>query len=68
MQMLVCLQGCIEILMRYRDKEATLVMEPSSLSLVFGPDVWCQQKYVVEGSVLLGFASEPYDPKSYIEC
>lgn len=67
MQMLVCLHGCIEILMRYQDKEATLVMEPFSPGLVFGPGIWCQQKYMVEGSVLLGFASEPYDPKSYLE-
>ena len=66
MQMLVCLHGRIEILMRYQDEEATLVMEPSSFSLVFGPGVWCQQRYATEGSVLLVFASEPYDPKSYL--
>ena len=66
LQMLVCLQGRIEIRMHHKDEEAVLVMEPCS-SLVFGPDIWCQQKYLVEGSVLLVFASEPYGQSSYIE-
>lgn len=66
MQMLVCLQGRIDISMRYRDQEAALALEPGSFGLVFGPDVWCRQKYAVEGSVLLVFASEPYDPESYL--
>ena len=65
-QMLVCLQGRIDILMRYRKKEISLVMEPGRFGLVFGPGVWCQQKYLQKGSVLLVFASEPFDPESYI--
>ena len=67
MQMFVCLQGRIEILMRHQDEEVALVMEPSSYSLVFGPNVWCQQKYINEGAVLLVFASHPYNPESYLE-
>jgi hypothetical protein len=68
MQMLMCLNGCIEILMRHQGEHATLILEPLSVSLVFGAGVWCQQKYLVEGSVLLGFSSEPYDSQSYVEC
>lgn len=67
MQMLVCLQGRIEILMRHQDEAATFVLQPASFSLAFGPGVWCQQTYLVEGSVLLVFASEPYDPESYLD-
>lgn len=66
LQMLVCLQGSIEVSMRYRGQKAALALEPGACGLVFGPGVWCQQKYLVDGSVLLVFASEPYDPASYI--
>jgi hypothetical protein len=67
-QMLMCLHGSIEILMRHQDEHATLILEPLSVSLVFGAGVCCQQKYLVEGSVLLGFSSEPYDSQLYVEC
>ena len=66
-QLLVCLQGRIGILMRHRDQEATLVMEPSGVGLALGAGVWCQQTYLVEGTVLLAFADTPYDPASYSE-
>jgi hypothetical protein len=52
--------------MRHDGQEAALTLEPASFGLVFGPGVWCQQKYVVDGSVLLVFASDPYDPASYL--
>lgn len=66
MQMLVCMHGSIEILMRYQDQEATLVLLPNSFNLVLGPGVWCRQKYMSGHSVLMVFASAPYDPDSYI--
>lgn len=67
MQMLVCLRGRIEVLMRHRGREVTAVLESPSCGLVFGPGVWCRQKYLEEGSILLVFANEPFDPDSYIE-
>lgn len=66
MQALFCLQGRIDVMMRCRDEEAALTLEAGSFGLTFGPGVWCQQRYVGDGSVLLVFASEPYDPASYI--
>jgi len=65
--MLVCLQGRIEVLMRHHEEEVKLVLENAPYGLVFGPGVWCQQKYLIENSILLVFASEPYTPESYIE-
>jgi dTDP-4-dehydrorhamnose 3,5-epimerase-like enzyme len=67
MQLLVCLQGRIETLMRVADAEERLMLSPSAAGLLVGPGVWCQQTYLVEGSVLLVFASEPYDPSSYVD-
>lgn len=66
-QMLVCLHGRIEILMRCGHEEVALIMGPTSPALVFGPGVWCEQRYVEQGSVLLVFASEPYAAESYME-
>lgn len=66
-QMLVCLQGRIDILMRHGDEEVTVVMKPTSPGLVLGPGVWSEQKYIAEGSVLLAFSNDPYDPKSYVQ-
>jgi dTDP-4-dehydrorhamnose 3,5-epimerase-like enzyme len=66
-QMLVCLHGSIEVLMRHNQQEVSVLLEPGSPGLVFGPGVWCQQKYLFPASILLVFASEPYDPSSYVE-
>jgi dTDP-4-dehydrorhamnose 3,5-epimerase-like enzyme len=66
-QWLVCLNGSIEILMRRHGEEVTLLLDSGHFGLLLGPGVWCQQKYLAEGSVLLVFASEPYAPASYIE-
>lgn len=67
MQMLVCLNGRIEILMRYHGEERRLLLDPDSPALVFRSGVWCQQRYVEENSILLAFASEPYTPDSYVD-
>lgn len=53
--------------MRCHDEEVILLLDSGRVGLLLGPGVWCQQKYLDEGSVLLVFASEPYDPASYIE-
>jgi dTDP-4-dehydrorhamnose 3,5-epimerase-like enzyme len=66
-QWLVCLNGSIELLMRCHGEEATVLMDSERFGMLLGPGVWCQQKYRVEGSVLLVLASEPYDPASYVE-
>jgi hypothetical protein len=66
-QMLVCLHGRIEVLMRNGRQEVTVVLEPNSFVLVFGPGIWCQQKYLLADSILLTFTDEPYDPSSYIQ-
>ena len=66
MQMLSCLNGRIEIMMRYHQEEITLMLCPDSPALILQSGVWCQQKYVEENSILLVFASEPYTPTSYI--
>lgn len=67
MQFLICLQGKMEILMRYRTEAVTLVLDEPTRGLLLGPEVWGQQTYLNDGTVLLAFASETYDPDSYVQ-
>lgn len=67
LQMLVCVCAIIELAMRWRGEVAVHTLTPHSAALVFEPGVWCQQKYLVAGSVLLVFGSTPYDPDSCFE-
>jgi dTDP-4-dehydrorhamnose 3,5-epimerase-like enzyme len=66
-QMLVCLHGRIEILMRDSNQEVTVVLEPGTFGVIFGPGIWCQQRYLLADSILLTFTDEPYNPTSYIQ-
>jgi quercetin dioxygenase-like cupin family protein len=67
MQLLVCLQGRIEATLRAGEAEARLVLAPGSGGLLFGPGVWRRQTYLEAGAVLVVFASDPYDPASYLD-
>lgn len=64
-QLLVCLQGRIEALLRREHQEVRSILLPSGPGLLLGPDVWCRQTYLDKDSILLVLASEPYDPTSY---
>ena len=66
-QLLVGLQGRIEILLRHGQREASTVLLPAEPGLLLQAGVWCRQTYAQAHSVLLVLASEPYDPASYIE-
>ena len=65
-QLLVCVQGRIEVLMRCAGEDAVLELLPRASALLVGAGVWCRQTYAASGSVLLVFASEDYDPASYL--
>lgn len=68
-QLLACVQGRIEVLMRHGGGGAGLVLTPDGRLLQVGAGVWCRQTYVEPGSVLLVLASEPYSADSYFtEC
>jgi len=66
-QLLVCLQGQVDLCLRVRDEEARVTLRPDGDGLLIGPMVWCQQTYAMESTVLLVLSSEPYDPDSYVE-
>ncbi len=64
-QLLVCVQGKISVLMRHAEESETVLLEPGSPGLLLAAGVWGQQTYLTAGSVLLVFASHPFDPASY---
>ena len=66
-QLLVCLQGRVEVLLRRGPLEAMAVLLPAGPGLLVPAGVWCRQTFVDAHSVLLVLASEPYDPASYFE-
>jgi hypothetical protein len=67
LQLLVCLQGRVEVLMRWSGDTQRLILTPGAPSLMIGPGVWSSQTYLEAGAVLLALASEPYDPASYVD-
>lgn len=64
-QLLVALQGRIDILLRYKQQEASVVLLPTEPGLLLHAGVWCRQTYAQAHSVLLVLASDAYDPASY---
>ena len=66
-QFLICLQGQVALLLRYGDEEVRFDLRTDGPGLLIGPRVWGQQTYQMEGTVLPVLASEPYDPRSYVE-
>lgn len=65
-QLLVRLQGRIEVEMRYQGVSARTVLEDSHAGLLLEAGVWSAQTYLAPGSSLLVLASEPFHPSSYI--
>jgi len=64
-QVLVRLAGRILVEMRVGGEQARCLLNGSDRGLLVGPGVWAQQTYVDPGTILLVFASEPYDPADY---
>lgn len=60
-QLLVCLAGSVEVELRWREQSVAVVLEPLGDGLLIEAGVWASQTYPVPGTVLLGFASGPYE-------
>lgn len=65
-QLLICLQGSIELWLRAGQEQARTTLMPGGAGLLLGAGIWCSQTYRDLHSTLLVLASEPYDPASYI--
>lgn len=65
-QLLFCVAGRIDVLMRAGGEEAGVVLADGACGLLLEAGVWAQQTYAAEHSVLLVYASEPFDPGGYV--
>jgi len=65
-QLLICLNGQIDVQLRHEGKKAKVTLVPDEGGLLIGAEVWSSQTYATESSVLMVLASENYDPDSYI--
>lgn len=63
--LLLCVEGAIDVLMRSRGDEVTVQLHPHGDALLLGPGIWSRETYLEPRSILLAFASEPYDPLTY---
>lgn len=66
-QCLFCPQGRIEVLLRCDGEEVVQMLDSERIGLLVGPGVWGRQRFMAPDSVLLVFASDPYDPDSYFD-
>jgi UDP-2-acetamido-3-amino-2,3-dideoxy-glucuronate N-acetyltransferase len=65
-QILICLQGRLEVEVLYGRQRAEITLNDRAASLYIGARVWTRQTYF-ENATLLVLASLPYDPASYID-
>ena len=65
-QVLLCLNGSVEIVVSTPYESETILLNDPSKGLYIGPMVWREMKNFSAGSVLLVLASQHYDENDYI--
>lgn len=66
-QVLVCLDGRIDVELRACGKQVRVQLAPGRPGLLVEPGVWAAQTYRDAASTLLVLASEPYDPDGFLQ-
>lgn len=64
-QFLVCLVGAVEVEARLHNHRQTIALDRPDVGLLIEPGIWSSQRFVADGSVLLGLASGDFDPQGY---
>jgi hypothetical protein len=62
LQLLVCLAGVVNVELRNSGESVTVVLDRPEIGLLIGAGLWASQTYLSSHTVLLVFASQPYDP------
>lgn len=65
-QAMVCLNGSVDIYMNNNKVEKTIKLDSPNQCLIIEPEDWHHMENFSKGSVLLVFASAPFDFKDYI--
>jgi dTDP-4-dehydrorhamnose 3,5-epimerase-like enzyme len=64
-QLLICVSGSVDVELRDNGSVERVTLDRAGGGLLVEAGVWAEQTYLEAGSVLLVFASEPYDADSY---
>lgn len=65
-QLMICLSGCVMVELRLAGETAQVLLDRPNKALLVEPGVWSGQTYRNDARLLV-FASEPYDPKDYVD-
>jgi hypothetical protein len=66
-QLIICLAGRLSVELRDSTSSETVVLERPDVGLLIGAGLWAAQTYVSAETIMLVFASEPYDPGSRLD-
>jgi hypothetical protein len=66
-QVLICLDGAIEIELSHTGRRASVRLDARDQGLLIEPPVWSRQTFIDADAQLLALMSEPYDPDDYLE-
>lgn len=66
MQAWFCLKGEIEVSLKFKGEQCTKVLQEGMPGLFIAPQVWGEQTYLTEDSILLVLSSLEYDESDYI--
>ena len=66
-QVLICIRGQITINAAFAGKSVSVVLNDPSVGLFIDAEVWAEQIYHGESTVLLVFASLPFDSSLYLQ-
>lgn len=65
-QLLSCVSGAIEVILRTDRSSSICLLTPGSGDLHVKPGTWSSQRYLTAGSALLVLCSEAFEPASYM--
>lgn len=64
-QLLMCLDGLVEVILHDGTKESGYTLQPEQ-TLLIEPCIWDSQKFLMKNTVLLVLCNTPFDTKDYI--
>jgi len=67
LQLIVCLAGALSVELRDAIRSETVVMDRPDTGLLISGGLWAAQTYLSPETIMLVFASEPYNPEDYVD-
>lgn len=67
-QLLICLQGTVEVTLFDGSERSVVVLDCPSTGLHIPPGIWAEQVYRSVGTVLMVLCNNLYDEGDYIRC